>query len=323
MKLGIVGFGNFGRLHAETAARLAEFELVALVDSREECFSEVGDDVANVPGWSDLETAVEASGADAWIVATSTSSHVSLTKTLLEAGKPVLLEKPIAGDLMAAELLRPVVAAASGSLMLGHVVLFNSEFRQLRDEAARRGSVDYIDCVRHRPASTVEAFPGENPFHLTMVHDLYAVFALKQGEEPVEITAQSGETASGECDLALAQLRWKDGSVARFTASFKTPPGMPGDGFDRMEVFGSGWAARISPNPRPVELWDEAARWPATLEIGTGTGMLAEQLRCFSRVVRGEEDIPLGARYEDGIRIQGWLEKMIDQVDAASQDRPA
>ena len=314
LKLGIVGFGNFGRLHAETAARLAEVELVALVDSREDCFSGLSDELAEIPRWDDLDVAVSESGADAWIVSTSTDSHVALTKTLLEAGKSVLLEKPIAGDLAAAKSLRSAVDAAEGALMLGHVVLFNSEFRQLSDEIARRGSPDYIDCVRHRPVATTEMFPGESPFHLTMIHDLYSVFALKSGEEPVEITAW------GKADLALARLRWSDGSVASFTASFKTPPGMAGDGFDRMEVFGDGWAARVSPNPRPLELWDDVARWPATLEIGAGTGMLAEQMRCFTRVVSGDEDVPPGARYEDGIRIQGWLEKMIDLVEAASQD---
>jgi len=47
--------------------------------------------------------------------------------------------------------------------------------------------------------------------------------------------------------------------VASFAASYLTPAGMPPRGFDRMEVFGAGWAARISPNPRPIEVWGERA----------------------------------------------------------------
>jgi hypothetical protein len=89
---------------------------------------------------------------------------------------------------------------------------------------------------------------------------------------------------------------------------------MPPRGFDRMEVFGEGWSARISPNPRPIEVWDAQAAWPLPLEIragtGTATGMMAEELRCFCRVVRGEQAVPAGATYNDAIQVQQWMDKL-------------
>ena len=233
------------------------------------------------------------------MVASSTASHVPVTRALLAAGRCVLVEKPLAESLQDAESLAPLVAADSSNLMAGHIVLFNSEFRQLLDEVRGRGPLVYIDCVRHRPVTTMQLLPGESPFHLTMVHDLYCVLALMNRAEPQQFSAQTHHTSDGECDLALAQLRWENGAVATFAASFLTPGGMPHDGFDRLEVFGQGWAARIQPNPRPLELWDERSRWPSALEIravpGSPSGMLAEELRCFCRVVRGQEAVPLGA----------------------------
>jgi predicted dehydrogenase len=163
-------------------------------------------------------------------------------------------------------------------------------------------------------------YPGETPLLLTMVHDLYCVAALMKGAEPVHVAAQTHFTESGVCDLALAQLSWASGTVASLVASFMTPRGMPPDGFDRIEVFGQGWAARARPNPRPIELWDDAARWPMPLEIRGGenpSGMLAEELRTFCRVVRGTEPVPAGATYSDAIQVQRWLE----QLQAASQRR--
>jgi len=81
-----------------------------------------------------------------------------------------------------------------------------------------------------------------------------------------------------------------------------------------MEIFGQGWAARICANPRPIEVWDDRARWPMALEICTAglaaTGMLAEQLRCFCRVVRGLESVPIGATYQDAVQVQRWLERL-------------
>lgn len=315
VRLGIVGLGAFGRLHALTASGLAEAQTVALVDLEETALNDISDRLPGAGCWTVLDQALEESETEAWVVATSTDSHVRLTKTLLEAGKPVLLEKPIAEDFSKAQSLRSLVNPDSSNLMLGHLLLFNSEFCQLLKEVACRGPIDFIDCVRHRPAVTLDRYPGETPFHLTMVHDLYMVQVLKNRADPLQLNSQVHQTADGACDLALAQLQWGDGTMASLTASFMTPPGMPIDGFDRMEVFGRGWSARIQANPRPFEIWDDRAGWPIGLEIqsekNSTTGMLAEQLRCFCRVVRGLQSVPVGATYEDALQVQRWLEQLV------------
>jgi len=233
---------------------------------------------------------------------------------LLEAGKTVLSEKPIADNLDEAESLQSLVRSDSSNLMVGHIVLFNSEYQQLRDEALQRGSISYINCVRHRPASIVEQFTGENPLYAVMIHDLYAAQVLVDRAEPDQFSAQYHRTNGGEVDLALAQLKWENGPVASFAASYMTPSGMPPRGIDHSEVYGEGWAARIVPNPRPIEVWSELAEWPMALEIRTGEsgsrGMMAEELRCFCRVVRGLQDVPVGATYADAIQVQRWMDRL-------------
>jgi predicted dehydrogenase len=239
---------------------------------------------------------------------------VAVARALLLPGKAVLLEKPIADNLEEAGTLAPLVRADSSNLMLGHVVLFNSEFQQLRDVARQRGALAYVDCVRHRPASIVGDFPGENPLHAVMVHDLYATQVLVGQAEPAHVSAQFHRCRTGQVDLALAQMQWTGGPVAAFAASYLTPPGMAPRGFDRMEVFGDGWSARISPNPRPIEVWTERAIWPLALEIRTdaagATGMMAEELRCFCRVVRGLQGVPAGATYADAMQVQRWMDRL-------------
>lgn len=318
VRLGIVGLGQFGRVHVLTAVGVGESELVALVDDDQRRVRHFSEILPQIPCWTNLERALAESDAEAWIVATSTASHVPLTQMLLAAGKTVLLEKPMADEFATAQLLAPLVHTDSRNLMLGHVVLFNTEFRQLLTEVRRRGPIAYLDCVRHRPATTLDRFPGESPFSLTMVHDLYMALVLMDRAEPASIRAQTHRTADGRCDLALAQFQWPTGTVASFCASFMTPPGMPVDGFDRMELFGAGWAARLHPNPRPIQVWDDCARWPLALEIlteeGFTTGMLAEQLRCFCRVVRGHQPVPVGATYDDGLRLLRWIGRLQDAV---------
>jgi predicted dehydrogenase len=198
--------------------------------------------------------------------------------------------------------------------MLGHILLFNSEFRQLLDEVRQRGPIAYLNSVRHRPVATTDVLPGESPLELLMVHDLYMTQVIVDRAEPVRFDCRVHRHARGEVDLAVAQLQWADGRLASYAASFMTPGGMSADGFDRLEVFGDGWAARLDPNPRPIELWDERARWPMALEIRADpiapSGMMAEELRCFCRIVRGVEPVPPGATYEDAMQVQRWLERL-------------
>ncbi len=314
VRAAVVGLGRFGRLHALTLAGLSEASLVGLVARREASLQALAPELPDTPGWTDLDRAIDECDAEAWIVACTTASHVDVTRRLLQAGRTVLLEKPISEDLNEARSLQPLVRDDSSNLMIGHIVLFNSEFRQLQDEVRQRRPISHIDCVRHRPASIVRGFPGENPMHAAMVHDLYVVQALLDRAEPDRFTCQYHRTNEGAIDLALAQLQWDNGPVCSFAASYLTPSGMPPRGFDRTEVFGDGWAARVEPNPRPIEVWDECASWPMALELRTDesgpTGMMAEELRAFCRVVRGRQSVPVGATYGDALQVQNWMDRL-------------
>ncbi len=311
VRLGVAGVGQFGMLHALTAQGLAEAELVAVMHRRQDRLDEIAPQLPGVHVWTDLGRAVAESDAEAWIVASSSAAHVAMTRAILDAGKPVLLEKPLAPTLAEAEELRPSVESSSAPLMLGHILLFNSEFRALLDETSTRGPIRYMDCVRHRSVRTMELLPGEHPLELLMVHDLYVTQVLVERADPVTFDCRVHTHANGQVDLAVAQLQWADGRLATFAASFMTPEGMPSDGVDRMDVFGNGWAARLEPNPRPIQVWDERAVSPMGLEIRADalapSGMMAEELRCFCRVVRGLEPVPTGATYDDAMQVQRWL----------------
>lgn len=314
VKCAVVGLGRFGRLHSLTINGIDGVELAGVVARRQASIDALHSELPGVQGYTDINTAISECDADAWIVACTTSEHVSVTRALLEAGKTVLLEKPISENIDEAESLKPLVNDDSSNLMIGHILLFNSEFKQLRAEVANRGNLHHIDAVRHRPATIVKDFAGENPLHAAMVHDLYCAQVLVDGEEPREFSCQYHLTSDGQIDLANAQLIWPSGVVGRFAASYFTPGGMAPRGIDRTELFGAGWAARIEPNPRPMEVWSDIAEWPMALEIMAdefgATGMMAEEQRCFLRVVRGEQPVPIGARYQDALQVQRWMDKL-------------
>lgn len=313
VKIGVVGVGRFGRLHARTLAGIAEAELVALVVRDPAQRAAIGQELPGVPIWGDLSEALAESAAEAWVVATQTASHVDLAEQILRAGAAVLVEKPLGLTVAEAQRLAPLVAPGSRNFMVGHILLFAPEFRRLAREAQQRGGLAYVSAERHRPIGVYELFHGESPLRLVMVHDLYLALVLAGGAEPERMQAWLHPRPGGGCDLALARLEWADGLWVALSASYFTPPGMGSDGFDRLEAYGRGWVARMEINPQPLTIWAERAEWPLALAIdddpAAPSGWLAEELRCFCRVVRGAEP-PLGARYEDGLRIMEWLDRL-------------
>jgi predicted dehydrogenase len=315
VRIGVLGAGYFGTLHALSVNSLSELQLCAIVDSSPNSLAQLPNSLKDIPRFPELTAALDSTDVEAWIVASSTASHVPLAQQLLKADAFVLLEKPIAPSLAEAESLLALDKSQLARLMLGHILLFNSEFRELQYQCQQRGGFDYASCYRMRPTSHATHYRNENPFFLTMVHDLYCVQSLVKAEEPQKFQAQRHCNTDGVMDLGLAQLCWQNGQIATFAAGFMTPNSMSHEGFDRMEIYGTGWMGRISPNPRPFELWDQSFNPPMTLEMQTHsppfTGMLTQELRCFCRVVRGEESIPIGARYADGIQVLRWIDRLV------------
>ena len=85
VRIGVVGLGNFGRLHALTLAGLAEAELVALVARRQASVDALSAELyaasgRHVPGWTNLEQAIREAAPvaapeaapEAWVIASST-----------------------------------------------------------------------------------------------------------------------------------------------------------------------------------------------------------------------------------------------------------
>jgi len=315
VRMGLVGAGDFGCGHLQTLAALGEARSAAVVDIDPARLVSISE----VPTWTDLTLALREVEVDGWIVAASTGSHVSVATTLLEAGYPVLLEKPIAPSLAEAEQLGSLVAEDSSNLMLGHIVLFDSEFQALRRDLEGRTALRHVCCHRMRSDDHLERYPGESPLFLIMVHDLYLVHALTGGAEPVAMSAQRRVTENGETDLVLAQLTFPNGMLANFSSGFVTPSTVPDTDYDRMELYGGGWAACLDLHPWPFEHRVGGSHPPSTRGVpddsAKSPGMRAEELRCFCRVVRGEEPVPVGARYEDGMQLMRWMQALHDLLE--------
>lgn len=243
IRLAVVGAGKLGGYHANLAAKLDEFELVAIADP----FPGPRDTLAAKAGAravADIDEAL--AEIDAAVVATPTATHADVVSRLLEAGKHVLVEKPITPT--AAEATRLVNAAERARLVLqvGHVERFSPALLAARDALA---NPRYLRTER-TSGYTFRSTDIGAVLDL-MIHDIDLVLSLARSEV-VEVWAMGLSVLGGHEDMVTARLRFASGCVADLTASRvsyelrRTMQAVTSHGFVTLD-FATGKATTIKP----------------------------------------------------------------------------
>ncbi len=209
LRVGVVGAGHFGRFHALKVASAGRASLVGVTDPDSIRASSLAREAGGHP--MDLPTLLAAS--DAVIVATPAEAHFPITRSALQAGCHVLVEKPIAATLDEADELTLLANKHGRVLQVGHLLRFSAEHRAISSRMARPL---YIEATRLAP---FKARGTDVSVILDlMIHDLDLVLALV--ESPIEsVHAVGAAVASEHEDIANARVRFENGCVATITAS--------------------------------------------------------------------------------------------------------
>lgn len=321
MKIGLVGFGSMGTLHANQFRHIDGVDISIIVEPGDKNRAQAKNYFANmdVEIFEKLDDALSITSPDGWIVTSSTNTHVPIAQKLLSQGHKVLLEKPLAESYETARLLKDFVEKDSSNFMLGHILLWNKEFQFLRAEVQKLGEISSIKCSRERFARTRLLYPGESPFSLLMVHDLYTVHSLMSGIQPSKFSAQVREHPQGGVDLAQGQLSWSNGAFASLLANFLIPDEIEGGGsIDELTVCGSGWRVQLIYDSGVITLTTPAGvrvlPVPPPLRDGA-TNYFDDALRSeqedFFDLIRGKSAVMKGASYDDACQIQEWISTFI------------
>jgi predicted dehydrogenase len=145
LKVAVVGCGYWGSKHVRVAQAADAVDEVVLVDPRDDRLEALGRSYKQAPRFSSLAQALP--HVDAVIVATPPSTHVATALTAIEAGKHVLVEKPLALDVASASLLVAAARDAGQVLMVGHTFEYNPAVRKLA-ELVRNNELYYLDSAR-------------------------------------------------------------------------------------------------------------------------------------------------------------------------------
>ncbi|WP_372623784.1 Gfo/Idh/MocA family protein [Falsiroseomonas sp.] len=211
LRVAVVGAGHFGRFHALKAARGARTELVGVHDADPARAATVAAE-AGAPALP-LDSAIAA--ADAVIVAAPTRFHFALGEQVLEAGRHLFMEKPLAATLAEADALAALAAARGRVLQVGHIERFSAAFRAVVGAPGRDAALSWeaVRAAPFRPRSLDVSVVLD-----LMIHDIDLVLTLA-GEEPAEVQAVGARVVSDHPDFAVARFRFPSGRAAVITAS--------------------------------------------------------------------------------------------------------
>ena len=318
--LGLVGFGAMGKAHARQLQHLNSANVRVVVESNPRGRESAVEFYKNqdVQIFENLDEAFKIDLPLGWVVASSTDSHIPLTKKLLEAGSTVLLEKPIASTFAEARELHSLVQKDSANLMMGHILLWHREFLAFKGALLGLGKLRAIRASRQRSQDHRLKYPSESPLTLTMIHDLYSVYSLISGATPNHFSAQHREHVDGGIDLVHAQLVWDDNLFASFEANFLIPNGINGGGnIDELSAACDHGMVRLSYESGMLNVIREGSTEFRELLYPANPGVdnffddaLRSELQFFIELLEGRALVPIGARYQDACDMQQWIENL-------------
>ncbi|HEX5077569.1 MAG TPA: Gfo/Idh/MocA family oxidoreductase, partial [Geminicoccaceae bacterium] len=139
MRFGLVGYGAFGRLHAQSIAKVADAALVAICARGDEAAAAAAADFPGVAVHRDYRALVQDAAVEVVDVVTPNHTHAEIGVAALEAGKDLLLEKPMATTVEGCDALITAARRSGRLINVGHELRLSSQWgtiKRLIDDGA-------------------------------------------------------------------------------------------------------------------------------------------------------------------------------------------
>ncbi len=220
--IAIVGAGYWGVNYVRVFRELPDAELVVVCDQREHRLREIEQKFPGTRTTTSLTDVLAMDGVDAVVVCTPATSHYSVTRQCIVAGKHILVEKPVATTVKDSNDLIRLADAHHVKLMVGHTFVFNSGIRKVKEYVDRNelGRVYYLYARRTNLGpirNDVNALWDLAP------HDI-SIFNYLLGAAPTWVSAVGSQVLNnGREDVGFISLGYGEGIVAHVHVSWADP----------------------------------------------------------------------------------------------------
>lgn len=254
LKIGLIGAGRIGRVHASNLAnRIPAAEVVAVADVSLEAAQQCAQ-INRIPtATSDYREILADPSIKAVLICSATNTHATLIEEAAKAGKQIFCEKPIALSLEAIDKALAAVKGAGVKLQIGFNRRFDANYRRVRQAivSGEIGDPHIVHIISRDPAPPpAEYVKVSGGIFLDMtIHD-FDMARFLVGSEVEEVYTVGGVKIdpaigeAGDIDTAFIVLRFVNGVTATIDNSRKAVYGYD----QRVEVFGSAGAIQTENN---------------------------------------------------------------------------
>jgi predicted dehydrogenase len=222
IRLGVIGYGYWGPNLARVAAELDDCLVSAIADGSPPALSRASKRHPSsrlCDNWQDL---VRGTDVDAVIIATPVHTHYEIALAALQAGKHVLLEKPMTETAEQAERLIAEAARRNLTLMVDHTFVYTGEVRKIKEivSSGQAGEIFYYESTR----INLGKFQRDvNVIWDLAVHDL-AILDYILGEPAVAVSASgAGHIVGSPENLAHVTVFFAGGTIAHLNVNWLAP----------------------------------------------------------------------------------------------------
>lgn len=218
-QIALMGCGLWGRNIARNLAALSSLYAVHdLNDDAARAFAdEFGCDVMS------FDAILSNPGIDGVAIVTSAPSHAALAVAVLDAGKAVYIEKPLALTVDDAEIIAEAAKRNQRQVMVGHLIRHHAAFQTLLDHV-ETGAIGAIKHIRASRIAAGRIRDTETVLFDLCPHDLALVAALTDQEVPLDVQCHGfSQITDGIEDSVTAQLRFASGITASIQANWFNP----------------------------------------------------------------------------------------------------
>ena len=197
-------------------------DLVAICDTNEKRAKEIGAKYG-VSWYTEVDKFLRLPKLEAVTICTPTQTHLKIGLLAIQAGKNLLVEKPMTGEERAADRLVNSARKAGVKLLVGFIERFNPGVRAVKKMLMQKTVGDVIIATGRRVARWPIRIGDVGVVKDTAIHDIDAMRYLLD-EEVSAVFAQTGSlrTHSYE-DYAEIMIRFKGGTTGFLDANWLTP----------------------------------------------------------------------------------------------------
>ena len=313
LKVGVVGLGFFGGMHARVWANHPQVSLVGLCDLDQNRLNKTAQSLKVERTYRDYQEMLKDPEIDVVDVVVPEIFHLSPVLDALNAGKHVFVEKPIAATVEDAVAIEQLVEKTGRFLMVGHILRFDVR-HCLFKKRIQEGIIGDIVSI-HTRRTTARAATGKDSLKVTKqlhpivagsIHDTDLMHWLTE-DTVKKVYAEQRAVVDGEHpDTGFAMLTFNRGTVGILEIAFILPPKSPGLLDYVITVIGTNGKASLLSGGRGFEFWtEEGVICPDTDFVepymdGQIVGPLREELSYFANcVINGKA--PTRNTAQDGV----------------------